>query len=76
MGERFRSNAFGRYYVTDTCDGCGMCVEIAPLNFTFSPDGDYCAVFAQPTTPHEEGLVRRVMDVCPRACVADDGDRL
>jgi ferredoxin len=76
MAQRIRSNAFGRYYVTADCDGCGMCVEIAPLNFTFSHDGDYCAVFAQPATAHEEGLVRRAMYECPRSCVVDDGDTL
>jgi ferredoxin len=76
MGQRLRANDFGRYYVTDGCNGCGLCVEIAPLNFTFSYDGDYCALFAQPLTAHEEGLVRRVMEECPRACVRDDGDTL
>lgn len=24
-GERLRANVWGRYYVTDECDGCGIC---------------------------------------------------
>ena len=76
MAERLRAGVFGRYYVTGDCDGCGMCVEIAPLNFSYSWDGTYCALFSQPVDRAEEGLVRRAMHECPRACVFDDGDEL
>jgi ferredoxin len=76
MAEPLRANAFGRYYVTDDCDGCGVCVEVAPANFTFSPDGDYCAVYAQPSNEHEEDLLERVKEACPLQALKDDGDEL
>jgi ferredoxin len=76
MADRLRANAFGRFYVTSDCDGCGECVEMAPLHFTYSPDTDYCGVYAQPQWEGEEVLMQRVMAACPRDAVRDDGDRL
>jgi ferredoxin len=76
MADRLRANAFGRYYVTGDCDGCGDCVEIAPLNFAYSPDKDYCAVYAQPEGDQENDLMRQVMAACPLDAVRDDGDEL
>lgn len=76
MGERLRANTFGRYYVTSDCDGCGECVAIAPMNFAYSSDGDYCTVYAQPVDEHEQDLVEQLMLTCPRHAVHDDGDDL
>jgi ferredoxin len=76
MAERLRANAFGRYYVTGDCDGCGDCVETAPMNFAFSSDKEYCAVHAQPEEGVEEERVREVMEACPLDAVRDDGDEL
>ena len=76
MAEPMRANAFGRFYVTHDCDGCGICVEIAPLNFTFSPQRDYCAVYAQPVGDEEVELVQQAMTACPLHAVGSDGDAL
>ena len=76
MGERLRANTFGRYYVTSDCDGCGQCVEIAPMNFAHSNDGDHCVVHAQPVDEHEQELMEQMMLTCPRNAVHDDGDDL
>ena len=76
MAEPLRANAFGPFYVTHDCDGCGICVEIAPLNFAFSPDHDYCALYAQPIGDCEVELVRQAMAACPLHAVANDGDAL
>ena len=76
MAEPLRANAFGAFYVTQDCDGCGICVEIAPMHFTFSPDRDYCAVYAQPAGDFEVALVKEAMAACPLHAVASDGDAL
>ena len=39
MAEPLRANAFGAFYVTQDCDGCGICVEIAPAIFGLHDDG-------------------------------------
>jgi ferredoxin len=76
MAQRLRANTFGRYYVTSDCDACGECVTVAPLNFSFTSDGDYCVVFAQPVDEHEHDLMEQLMLACPRHAVHDDGDDL
>lgn len=73
-GERIRANAWGRYYVTDECDACGLCDESAPGLFARSWDGSYYAVVAQPATPDEERALWGAMACCPRQCIKDDGD--
>jgi ferredoxin len=54
-GERKRTNAWGPFYVTDECDGCGICADCAPDNFAQSWDGTYYTVVQQPET---EDMVR------------------
>ena len=76
MAERLRANAFGRFYVTGDCDACGDCVVIDPMHFTFSPDKDYCGVYAQPQDEEDVELAREVMAACPRDAVRDDGEEL
>ncbi|HEY7410449.1 MAG TPA: ferredoxin [Vicinamibacteria bacterium] len=73
-GERIRANAWGRFYVTDECNGCGLCASFAPDNFGSSWDGSYYAIAAQPANEDEERAVREAMDVCPDCCIRDDGD--
>lgn len=74
-GEPFRANAWGRYYVTDLCDGCGLCAAFAPLNFAPCWDGSYYGVAAQPQNPAEEEAMQAARDSCPLLCIGDDGDR-
>jgi ferredoxin len=74
IAERLRPNAWGRYYVTADCNGCGLCVYCAPLNFAPSVDGAYCAVLHQPMGEWEEEAVAAAMTACPLHCIHDDGD--
>ena len=73
-GERLRANAWGRYYVSDECDACGLCAECAPANFGAAWDGTYYAVAAPPANDAEERAMRDAMAACPRQCIHDDGD--
>jgi len=74
-GERLRKNAYGRYYVTDECDGCGACASLARINVEASPDGSYYYVIQQPLDAIEEAALKAAMGACPRHCLKDDGDR-
>ena len=71
-GERIRANQWGKYYVTDRCDACGICASLAPYNFSLSWDGSYYAVCDQPVDGAEERAVRRAMKACPLRCIKDD----
>ena len=59
IGERRRTNAWGSFYVTDECDGCGICMGYAPENFAQSWDGTYYAIVQQPESKDEVRAVRR-----------------
>jgi ferredoxin len=73
-GQRLRRNSWGKYYVTDECDGCGVCASCAMLNFESSEDGSYYYVAQQPLEEAEEKAVRRAMAACPLGCIRADGD--
>jgi len=73
---RLQENTSGRYYVTDACNGCGLCFSYALQNFMYSNDSSYYYVFQQPADSREENDVRRAMDVCPMNCIKDDGELL
>lgn len=72
--ERLRANAWGRYYVTDACNGCGVCAVCAPDNIGRSWDGAYCAVAFQPADDREELEMQDAAAACPFRCLRDDGD--
>lgn len=74
MGERLRANSWGRYYVADECDACGICATHAPANFAMNWDGTYYAVLHQPEGAAEQQAVRVAMWACPLHCIRDDGD--
>jgi ferredoxin len=73
-GYRFRKNEWGRYYVTDECDGCGICASYAPCNFESSTDGSYYYIIQQPYDEEEASAVKDAISACPRHCIRDDGD--
>ena len=66
-------NAPGRYYVTEECNGCGLCVTYSPDNFGWSPDGSYCVVSSQPADTLELDTVWDAIQACPMRCIEDDG---
>jgi ferredoxin len=73
-GEPIRANAWGAYYVTGDCDGCGLCYSYAPDSFGTTPDGMCYGVMHQPIDEDEERALRAAMAACPRHCIYDDGD--
>jgi ferredoxin len=73
-GERLRRNAWGRYYVTDECNACGLCESYARANFTTSPDSEYYFVVQQPADEDEAQAIRDALENCPLGCIHDDGE--
>ena len=72
-GKKLSDNEPGKYYVTDLCDGCGLCFSKALQNFMYSNDSSYYYVYPQPLDEREEADIRDAMSVCPQDCIKDDG---
>lgn len=73
-GKRFDDNVPGKYYVTDLCNGCGLCLSVALQNFMYSNDSSYYYVYQQPVDEREEADIREAISVCQMDCINDDGD--
>jgi ferredoxin len=74
MPQKLSENAPGKFYVTDECDGCGLCFSVALQNFMYNNDATYYFVYQQPVDPREEDDIRQAMLVCPKDCIKDDGE--
>ena len=72
--KRYEENVLGKYYVLDSCNGCGLCLSMAIHNFAYSDDGSYYFVYKQPETSEEENQCQEAMKYCPMNCIRDDGD--
>jgi len=72
--QRLRANAWGRYYVTSECNGCGVCAWCAPDNFGTTADRAFFAVAFQPVGEDEQRAVEAAMAACPLRCIHDDGE--
>ncbi len=73
-GRRLRKNEYGRYYVTDECNGCGVCAQCAELNFEQAFDGTYYYVVQQPYDDAEEAAVQAAIRACPMHAIRSDGE--
>jgi ferredoxin len=65
QGRALPSNAPGKYYTTEECDGCAYCASVAPENFEFEKSSNTYFVSRQPGTAEEEEYVQEAMDDCP-----------
>jgi ferredoxin len=75
-GHRLRENAAGRYYVTDACNGCGICALYAGTNFERGPAHCYYYVVEQPRDEWEEQAMIAAQRACALGCIRGDGDGL
>ena len=71
--KRLEENEPGKFYVTDGCNGCGLCFSKALQNFMYSNDSSYYYVYQQPADDREEEDIREAISVCPMDCIKDDG---
>jgi ferredoxin len=72
-GTRLEENEPGKYYVTDACDGCGLCFSKALQNFMYSNDSSYYYIYQQPADEREEADIVEAISVCPQDCIKSDG---
>jgi ferredoxin len=72
-GKRLGDNAPGTYYVTDACNGCGLCFSKALQNFMYSNDSSYYYVYQQPADEREEADILEAISLCPEDCILSDG---
>lgn len=63
-------NVAGKFYVDDTCIGCGLCTTTAPENFALS--GDKAYVSKQPETPEEDAAATDALEACPVQAIGND----
>lgn len=73
-GMKLQDNVPGKYYVTDECNGCGVCFSQALQNFMYSNDSTYYFIYQQPIDAGEEEDIRHAIELCPMNCIKDDGD--
>lgn len=71
---KLEDNAPGKYYVTDGCNGCGLCFSVALQNFMYSNDSSYYYIYQQPVDEREEADILEAISVCPTDCIKADGD--
>jgi ferredoxin len=72
-GKRLDDNEKGKYYVTDACNGCGLCFSVALQNFMYSNDASYYYIYQQPVDVREEADILKAISVCPADCIMSDG---
>lgn len=58
-------NVPGKYYTTESCDGCAYCASLAPQHFDFEKASNTYFVSRQPETPEEEETILEALEDCP-----------
>jgi glyoxylase-like metal-dependent hydrolase (beta-lactamase superfamily II)/ferredoxin len=61
------ANVPGQFFVDTTCINCDTCRQLAPS--TFVDNGDFSAVFNQPTSTAEERQATRALLCCPTGSI-------
>ena len=52
------------FYITEDCNGCGLCKNIAPDFFDFVDYAYYYYMSRQPVTESEVALIREAAAIC------------
>lgn len=73
MPEPVEGNVPGKYYISEDCAGCQVCVDIAPDNIEFDDDSGYAIIAKQPENDEEVELMEDAIDSCPSEAICDDG---
>lgn len=72
--EKLEDNEPGKYYVTDDCNGCGLCFTYALQNFMYSSDSSYYYIIQQPADEREVEDIKKAIAVCPMDCIHENGE--
>jgi ferredoxin len=63
-------NVAGKWYVDESCIGCGLCASTADKNFAM--EGDKAYVMKQPVDSTEEADSISALDSCPVQAIGND----
>jgi ferredoxin len=69
---RLPDNVVGRFFTTESCEGCAYCASIAPDNFDFQKNSNTYFVSRQPRTRAEEEDMLEALDDCPVDAICID----
>ena len=73
--KKLPQNTPGRYYTTESCEGCAYCAAVAPDNFEFDRNSNTYFVSRQPVTSEEEDLIVEAAEDCPVDAIHVNGSR-
>jgi len=71
--KKTKGNVNGKFYIDETCIGCGLCASIAENNFKMSVDGSFAFVIKQPDNNKESENSNDAKLNCPVNAISDDG---
>ena len=71
---RYPQNTPGKFYVDDQCIACDACVVEAPRFFAMNDVQGHAYVKLQPSSQEEITQCLNALEICPVACIGDDGD--
>ena len=74
VGNKFKENVAGQFYVDDSCIDCDLCRQAAPNNFKRLDGAGYSIVFKQPENPQEATQCQQAKGACPVEAIGDDGE--
>ena len=69
MPSEKRPTNTGRFVVNDQCIYCGLCAEVAPMNFRKQAGEEYAVVQRQPQTEQELLQCEEALRDCPYAAI-------
>ena len=69
----YPENKAGKYYVDNNCIVCGICVDVASDNFSFTEGDKHAYVSKQPENEEETDLCEEALNSCPVDAIGNDG---
>jgi len=70
--DKFPDNVQGKFYVDESCISCGLCMEKAPYNFSFTTGDNHAIVNKQPETEKEQKQCMEALKSCPADAIGAD----
>lgn len=67
-------NVKGKFYVDNTCIGCGLCVNSLPDFFAEDSSSGMMCVYKQPSNASEIAECQEILNNCPVNAIGDDGE--
>ena len=71
INEMTKENIPGKFYVKNSCVGCGMCTDSASDYFKLNEEG-YACVYKQPSNDDENKICKEALENCPVNAIKDE----